>query len=107
MFKLTESSTNNTSINHLREVFTKHSEDVFKRAMNTTENLEDTVQNVLDMSTEAVNELCRSSITSEGKFSRSKVFSGLKDIMKDYRKELNGVHCLEILVKYGNGTKIL
>ena len=34
-----------------------HSEDILKRAMNTSENLEDTVQNFLDMSTEAVNEI--------------------------------------------------
>ena len=64
--------------------------------MNTSENLEDTVQNVLDMSTEAVNEIRQSNITSKERFSESKVFSGVKDIMKDYRKELNGVHCLEI-----------
>ena len=54
------------------------------------------MQNVLDMSTKVVNEIRQSNITSKGRFSESKVFSGLKDIMKDYRKELNGVHCLEI-----------
>ena len=64
--------------------------------MNTSENLEDTVQNVLDMSTEAVNEIRQSNITSKGRFSESKVFSGVKDIAKDYREELNGVYCLEI-----------
>ena len=64
--------------------------------MNTSENLEDTVQNVLDMSTEAVNEIRQSNITSKERFSESKGFNGVKDIMKDYRKELNGVHCLEI-----------
>ena len=96
MFKLTEPCTNDTSINHLREIFPTHSEDILKRAMNTSENLEDTVQNVLDMSTEAVNEIRQSNITSKERFSESKVFSGVKDIMKDYRKELNGVHCLEI-----------
>ena len=35
-------------------------------------------------------------MTSKGRFSESKVFSGVKGIMKDYQKELNGVHCLEI-----------
>ena len=96
MFKLSEPCTNDASINHLREIFPTHSEDILKRAMNTSENLEDTVQNVLDMSTKVVNEIRQSNITSKGRFSESKVFSGLKDIMKDYRKELNGVHCLEI-----------
>ena len=96
MFELTEPCTNDKSINHLREIFPTHSEDILKRAMNTSENLEDTVQNVLDMSTEAVNEIRQSNITSKGRFSESKGFSGVKDIMKDYRKELNGVHCLEI-----------
>ena len=96
MFKLTEPCTNDTSINHLREIFPAHSEDILKRAMNTSENLEDTVQNVLDMSIEAVNEIHQSNITSKGRFSESKVLSGVKDIMKDYQKELNGVHYLEI-----------
>ena len=96
MFKLTEPCTNDTSINHLREIFPTHSEDILKRAMNTSENLEDTVENVLDMSTEAVNEIRQSNIASKGRFSESKVFSGVKSIMKDYRKELNGVHCLEV-----------
>ena len=31
-----------------------HSEDILKRTMNTSENREDTVQNVLNMSIEAV-----------------------------------------------------
>ena len=96
MFKLTEPCTNDTSINQVREIFPAHSEDILKRAMSTSENLEDTVQNVLDMNTEAVNEIHQSSITSKGRFSESKVFSGVKDIMKDCQKELNGVHCLEI-----------
>ena len=95
MFKLSEPCINDASINHLKEIFPTHSEDILKRAMDTPENLEDTVQNVLDMTTEAVNEIRQSNITSNGRFSESKVFNGLKDIMKDYRKELNGVHCLE------------
>ena len=68
-------------------------------SLNISENLEDTVQNVLDMSTETVNEIRQSSITSKGRFYESNVFSGLKDIMNDYQKELNGVHCLEIKIK--------
>ena len=95
MFKLSEPCINDALINHLREIFPTHSEDILKRAMNTSENLEDTVQNVLDMTTEAVNEIRQSNITSKGRFSESKVFKGLKN-MKDYRKELNGVHFLEI-----------
>ena len=96
MFKLSEPCINDALINHLREMFPTHSEDILKRAMNTSENLEDTVQNVLDMTTEAVNEIRQSNITSKGRFFESKVFNGLKNIMKDYRKELNGVHFLEI-----------
>ena len=96
MFKLSEPCINDALINHLREMFPTHSEDILKRAMNTSENLEDTVQNVLDMTTEAVNEIRQSNITSKGRFSESKVFKGLKNIMEDYRKELNGVHFLEI-----------
>ena len=99
MFKPNEPCTNNASMNHLREIFPTHSEDILKRAMNISENLEDTVQNVLDMSTETVNEIRQSSITSKGRFYESNVFSGLKDIMNNYQKELNGVHCLEIKIK--------
>ena len=95
MFKLSEPCINDALINHLREIFPTHSEDILKRTMNTSENLEDTVQNVLDMTTEAVNEIRQSNITSKGRFSESKAFNGLKN-MKDYRKELNGVHFLEI-----------
>ena len=96
MFKLSEPCVNDASINHLKEIFPTHSEDILKRAMDTSDDLEDTVQNVLDMTTEAVNEIRQSNITSKGRFSESNVFNGLKDIMKDYRKELNGVHFLKI-----------
>ena len=78
MFKLSEPCINDALINHLREMFPTHSEDILKRAMNTSENLEDTVQNVLDMTTEAVNEIRQSNITSKGRFFESKVFNGLK-----------------------------
>ena len=57
------------------------------------------MQNILDMSTETVNEIRQSNITSKGRFDESNVFSGLKDIMNDCQKELNGVHCLEIKIK--------
>ena len=73
MFKLSEPCINDASINHLKEIFPTHSKDILKRAMDTPENLEDTVQNVLDMTTEAANEIRQSNITSNGRFSESKV----------------------------------
>ena len=70
-------------MNQLREIFPMHSEQILKRAMNTSENCDDRVQNVLDMSKEAANEIRKSNITIKGRFHKSKVFSGLRYIMKD------------------------
>ena len=78
-------------MNHLREIFPMHSDDILKRAMNTSENHEDRVQNVLDKSKEVVNEIHKSNITIKGRFYKSKVFSGQRYIMKVYCSEIGRI----------------